>query len=447
MRVKYLTGALQKRSGYLLLILLGLLNLTLTACGADATATSVPATATPASTEIKVGVMVPLTGSAAVLGQDAVRGVQLALSEVNGQIGTKKVTIITKSPDGTGSAATGRATARELVEQSSVDFIIGPFGGDEGIGLRDYAKTRLDKAFINGTDPAQDTTLRDPAPNFFRFNPDGVQVTAGLGSYVYQTLGYKKVAVIAADLAGQYTRLAGFALDFCRAGGTITQRSWKTFGSTDFMAEINTIPADTEALYVDTGGKDGTLFVSQYAQSGKKLPLLGSPVFLDQSLLSQSKAYSNVLLGAVSSSSIADDNQDPAWTKYVQSYKAKFPDGLPSPTSQSYNYYLNTKAALQALNQVKGDLGNNQTAFKEALANLKLESPTGMITLDSNRQAKSGNFLLQVAQRPDGSLYNKLLKAQPAVSQTLDLPTEKYLKLGVFGRENPTCDSVKAAGF
>ncbi|MDT9156048.1 ABC transporter substrate-binding protein, partial [Escherichia coli] len=74
--------------------------------------------------------------------------------------------------------------ARKLIEQDQVDFIIGPLSGSEGLALRDYAKTIPGKTIINAASGALETTYGDPAPNFFRFDPDGAQWGYGLGSYV-----------------------------------------------------------------------------------------------------------------------------------------------------------------------------------------------------------------------------------------------------------------------
>jgi branched-chain amino acid transport system substrate-binding protein len=428
-----------------LLLLSGLLlNLVLGACS-DSTSTPI-VTTTSASTEIKIGVILPLSGPVAALGQDALRGAQLAVAEFNSQIAGKKITLVVKSPDGTGTAATGRAAVRDLVEQSQVDFVIGPFGGDSGLAVRDYAKTHLDKVFIAGADDAQDTTLREPAPNFYRFIPDGVQSMAGLGNYVYQTQGYKRVAILSTDFAGDYSRIAGFMLEFCRAGGIVTKEFWNPLNTSDFSAEFTAIPTDTDAILIDTGGNDGITLFKNYAQSGKQLPLIGTGLSTDPTVLSKVGSLSNILVGVVSSNPFAEENPDPAWQKYLQAYKNKFPDGLPSPSVTAYDFYVGTKAALVALSQINGDLSNNQARFKEALANLKFDGPNGSIQLDSNRQAISINYLRQVDKKPDGTLYNKLIKTIPSVNQTLNLPPDKYLKLGVFGRDNPTCESIRAAG-
>jgi branched-chain amino acid transport system substrate-binding protein len=73
--------------------------------------------------------------------------------------------------------------ADTLLYKDQVDFVIGPLSGNEGLAIRDYVKTIPDKAFINGVSAAQDTTLRNSAPNFFSFSTSGVQWIAGLGRY------------------------------------------------------------------------------------------------------------------------------------------------------------------------------------------------------------------------------------------------------------------------
>ena len=80
---------------------------------------------------------------------------------------------------------------RRLVEQLGAEILIGPLSGDEGIAVANYAQGAPEVTFVNGTSGAQDTTLKVQAPNFFRFNSDGAQWSAGLGDYAYNTLGWR----------------------------------------------------------------------------------------------------------------------------------------------------------------------------------------------------------------------------------------------------------------
>lgn len=140
-----------------------------------------------AADSIKVGLLATLEGPFTVLGQDGIRGAELALKEANYTAGGKKIEIIKGSSDASPDSAV--KAARKLVKQDGVQILIGPLSGDEGLAVKDYAKTQPGVTFVNGTSAAQDTTLRDPAPNFFRFTTNGAQWMAGLGDYAYTVKG------------------------------------------------------------------------------------------------------------------------------------------------------------------------------------------------------------------------------------------------------------------
>ena len=128
--------------------------------------------------------------------------------------------------------------AKKLVEQDKVDLLIAPLSGAEGIALHDYAKTQPQVTFINGCSGALETTYVNPAPNFFRFNIDGAQMQMGLGDYIYNVKHFKKIATIGEDYAFIYTQVFGLALNYCSAGGEITERLWVPLGTKDFSSFI-----------------------------------------------------------------------------------------------------------------------------------------------------------------------------------------------------------------
>lgn len=387
---------------------------------------------------LKVGVMATLEGPFTILGQDGIRGVELALKEVNYLVGGKKVELIKASTDASPDSAV--KAARKLVEKDGVKIVIGPLSGDEGLAIKDYAKTQPGVTFLNGSSAAQDTTLRDPAANFFRFSSDGAQWMVGLGEYALNVKKYKKVVTIAEDYSFPYTQVFGFLAPYCKAGGQVVKRFWVPLGTKDFSSVISAIPNDIDAIYVALGGADGINFLKQFQQNGGNKPLIGGSITADQSVLSSTGKQRDAVIGMVSAGALADSIDDPAWKKFVADYKAAFADGFPSPSIFAHGYYVDTKAFILALNQVKGDLGNNQQAFRAALAKLEFDTPTGKVKLDKNRQAIANIYLTEVAVGADGKLYNKVIKTIPAVNQTLGMNEAEFLKMGVVGRDNPKCN-------
>jgi branched-chain amino acid transport system substrate-binding protein len=386
---------------------------------------------------IKVGLLATLEGAFTVLGQDGVRGSEMAFKESGYMAGGKKIEVIKGSSDASPDSAV--KAARKLVEQDGVAILIGPLSGDEGLAIKDYAKTQPKVTFVNGTSAAQDTTLRDPAPNFFRFTTDGAQWMAGLGDYAYNVKKYKTVVTIAEDYSFPYTQVFGFMAGFCKAGGHVPKKFWVPIGNKDFSSVIAAIPDNVDAIYVALGGADGVNFLTQYQQAGGTAPLIGGSITVDQTVLGTQGKQRDYVVGTAAAGPIADNSEEPEWKKFVADYKADYKDGFPSPSLFAQGYYINTKAVLLALDKVGGDLSDGEAKFRDVLGKLEFDTPTGMVKLDKNRQAIADNYLTEVAKADDGHLYNKVIKVVKAVNQTLGIPEADFLKLGVANRDNPDC--------
>ena len=389
---------------------------------------------------IKMGALATLEGAFTVLGEDSMRGVELALQEFDYMAGGKKIELIKGSSDASPDSAI-RAT-RKLVEQDGVQVLVGPLSGSEGLAVKDYAKTQPEVTFLNGSSAAQDTTLRDPAENFFRFSTEGAQWMAGLGEYIYEEKGYRSIAVLAEDYSFPYTQVFGVLEPFCRLGGSAPQdaRFWVPIGNKDYSSVIAALPDDVDAIYVALGGADAVNFLTQYEQAGGDLPLVGGSITVDQSVLASKGRARDFVVGTPSAGPISDTWDDARWAAFVESYKAAFPDGFPSPSLFAHAYYVNTKAALLALNEVEGDLSDGGAAYRAALSSLEFETPTGMVSLDERRNAIADIFLTEVIEGPDGNLLNSTIAVTSSVSQTFGLEYEEFLKYGVVSRENPACE-------
>ncbi|MFD0914863.1 ABC transporter substrate-binding protein [Pseudahrensia aquimaris] len=393
-----------------------------------------------AADKIKVGVLATLEGTYTVLGEEGIRGLEIALKEAGGKAGGKELEIITQSTDASPDSAV--RGVRKLVEQDKVDLIIGPLSGSEGIALRDYAKTQPQVTIINGISGAQETTFVDPAENFFRFNMDGAQWGAGLGEYVANEKGWKTVASVAEDYSFAYTNFLGFALGYCNAGGKIVERQWVPLGTKDFGSIIAALPDDVDAIYLGLGGGDAVNFLNQYQQAGGDANLIGGTIMVDGTVLSSKGDAKNALIGTPSSGPQADDWDNPNWQKFVKAYQDAFPPDqrFPTPALMSTGYYNATNAALQCLNKTNGDLSDNQKAFRMCLSTLELDAPNGKIKLDNNRQAIGTNFVTEVVENADGTLGNKLMKVVENVNQTLGVDEAEFKKLGLPSRDIVDCD-------
>ena len=385
---------------------------------------------------IKIGVLATFEGAFAILGDDSMRGAMMAVNDFSGKVAGKKIEIVKASSDASPDSAV--RAERKLVEQDGVKVVIGPLSGDEGLAVKDYAKTKPNVTFVNGASAAQDTTLRDPAPNFFRFSTDGAQWMAGVGDYAYNVKGYKRVVTLAEDYSFPYTQVFGFMVPFCKAGGHVVKKIWVPIGTKDYSSVIAAMPDNIDAIYVALGGSDSVNFLTQYQQAGGQAPLIGGSVTVDQTVLGSKGKIHDVLIGTPSGGPIADDNPAPAWKKFVEAYK-KLPNAFPSPSLFAHAYYVNATGLLTGLQKLSADVSDGGEKLRAAMTKLVLETPTGKVSLDNNRAGIADMFLTEVTQKADGTLYNKLIKVIPQVNQTLGIPRAEFLKLGRAGRDNPSC--------
>lgn len=407
---------------------------------------ALPTSAFAQDDTIKLGVLVALEGAFAEGGQDGVRNVELALQQADNMAGGKKIEFVVAPSDTTPDTAVRQA--RKLIEQDGVDIIIGPLSGSEGIAMRDYAKTVPDKTVINGISGALETTWVDPAENFFRFNLDGSQWGAGLGSYVVEEKGWTRVATVAADYSFGYTNFLGFAVDFCRSGGEIVERFWVPLGSSDFGGVIAALPRDIDAIYLGVGGTDAINFLNQFNQAGADTNLIGGTIMADQTVLTSRGRAKEALIGTPTSGPLATDDPSEAWQSYVTAYQEAFPEGerFPTPSLFGVGYYVATIAALQGLDMVEGDLSDGQEAFHEALSTMTLETPLGPVELNENRQASGTVFITEVVEGEDGALKNELRTKVEDVNQTLGMTPEEFRAMGLPSRDTPDCAALASAG-
>ena len=388
---------------------------------------------------IKIGVTATLEGTYTVLGEDGMRGFQTAINKFGTKIGDKQLEFVVASTDATPDSAV--RAVRKLIEQDKVQILLSPLSGDEGIAVKNFAKTHPELTFVNAASGAQETTYVDPAANFFRFNMDGAQWQVGLGKYAYENKGYRKIATVGEDYSFVYTQVFGLVLEFCGAGGQVTNRQWVPLGTKDFASTIAALPDDVDAIYLGLGGADAVNFLNQYQQAGGKAHLLGGSIMVDQTILSAKGNAKNALVGTLAASGQADTWDDPGWQAFVKDYQAAFPPEkrFPSPSLLATNYYDATMALIQALRAVNGDLSNNQAKLMAALAKTEINAPNGKITLDSNRQAIGTNFVTEVVDDGKGALFSKVVKVVPGVTQTLGYDPAVFAKIGLPSRTVPEC--------
>ena len=106
---------------------------------------------------------------------------------------------------------------RWLVEELGVRIVVGTQPSSQ-TAIRDYAKRHPQVAFMAALGGVQSATLRDPAPNFYRFFTDTSLRSAGLGAHAYHELGWREAAIVISDSPGSTDTLRASSPSSARSG-------------------------------------------------------------------------------------------------------------------------------------------------------------------------------------------------------------------------------------
>jgi branched-chain amino acid transport system substrate-binding protein len=326
-----------------------------------------------------------------------------------------------------GTATTAIVQARMLVEREHVDVLIGPLAGNEEVAVVEYARTRPDTVFVDGS---ASTHFQDPPTNFFSFHADAIQWMAGLGGYAYTRLHWRRVVTITAepDLF-DWGETAGFLAEFCSLGGSVAKRISVPPGTSDYSRIIAQVPpTGVDGFFLAGASGIGGVGAAALARAYPGLAgNISRKLILGIGDFTPLRRLGNRMRGLVSSDR-AGPGLSPG-SRYARRLRRTFPGLDPTLVGGGVfvaDYYTAMKATLQALAQAKSDLSNGERTFATALSRVEFDAPAGHIHLDALHRAVQPIYLLQ-ARKPDFS-DQRLIRTIPNVDASFG---------GYFTRHDP----------
>ena len=116
-----------------------------------------------------------------------------------------------------------------------------------------------------GHDPAQGE------PVVLRATSTSAQCSYPMGDYAAKELKYKRVAMIADDIAYGHELNAGFQRAFEDAGGKVVQKLWPPLNAPDYGTYIAQLKTNVDAIFIGFAGSNGFKFLRQYKEYGGKI--------------------------------------------------------------------------------------------------------------------------------------------------------------------------------
>lgn len=358
--------------------------------GAASTGLLLPSIVRAQSGKVRVGFMLPYTGTFAQLGVAIENGVRLAIDQQGGKLGGREIEWF--KVDDESEPSKGVENASKLVQRDKVDVLIGTVHSGVQMGIQKVAR---DTGVLNLIPNAgvHAATRALCAPNVFRTSFSNSQPTLALGKAMVEK-GHKKAVWITWKYAAGDEAFEGFKQSYTAAGGTVIKELGLPFPNVEFQAlltEIAALKPDAVACFFAGGG--AAKFIRDYAAAGlkDKIPLYGSG-FLTEGVL---EAAGPAADGIITTMHYSDSLDTPRNKQFRLEYAKTFRSQPDVYAVQGYDTGL---LLVQGANAVKGDLSAKAVVIK-AMESATIDSPRGKWTMSKAHNPVQDIYLRQVENK------------------------------------------------
>jgi branched-chain amino acid transport system substrate-binding protein len=355
--------------------------------GAASTGLLLPEIVRAQSNKVRVGLMLPYTGTFAQLGVAIENGFRMALNEQGGKLGGRDVEFY--KVDDESDPPKAIENANKLVQRDKVDVLVGTVHSGVQMGIHRVARESgvlnlIPNAGVHAATRAQ------CAPNVFRTSFSNSQPTRALGKPMVER-GLKKAVWITWKYAAGDEAFEGFKEGYTAAGGTIVKELGLPFPNVEFQAlltEIAALKPDAVACFFAGGG--AAKFMRDYAAAGLKgkIPLWGSG-FLTEGVIDAAQGAAE---GVMTTMHYSDSLPTARNQKFRKDYAIGFKMQPDVYAVQGYDTGL---LLLQGAAAVKGDLANKAALYK-AMEGAAIDSPRGRWTMSKSHNPVQDIYLRQV---------------------------------------------------
>lgn len=331
-----------------------------------------------ASAAVKVGLMLPYSGTYAKLGEAIENGFKMYVEDQGGKLAGQEIEYYRVDDESNPSKATDNAN--RLIQRDKVDILIGTVHSGVAMALA-KAATASDTTLIIPNAGAEAITGPLCSKQVFRSSFSNAQPGYAMG-VVAAKKGYKTAVTITWNYSAGAESTGGFKQSFEKGGGKVVKELTLPFPGVEFQPLLTEIAAiKPDAVYTFFAGGGAVKFVQDYAAAGlkDKIPLLGAGFLTDGTLQAQGEAAQ----GLMTTLHYADDLNTDVDNKFRAEYTKRFPK-LP-PDVYAVQGYDAAQMLAAGMNAVKGDI-SKKDQMRDAIRNATIVSPRGTFTL-----SKSGN--------------------------------------------------------
>jgi len=336
---------------------------------------------------IKLGLMLPYSGTFAALGNNITDAMIQAINEKGGKLGGREVQYVRLDDESEPPKAA--QNANKLVVGEKVDILVGTVHSGVAMGMVQVVREEGTTLIIPNAGAGAATGALCAA-NIFRTSFSNWQPSFPMAKVMYD-LGHRNVVTMTWKYAAGDEAIGGFKDGFTKLGGKIAKEIAIPFPDVEFQAHLTEIASlKPDAVFVFFAGGGAVKFVKDYDAAGlrKTIPLYGSGFLTDGTLKAQGAAAE----GLLTTLHYVEDLPNPVNQKFSADFKKATNRDVDVYAVQGYD---TGQLLVQALDAVKGDT-RAKPALHAAMRNAKIVSPRGDWTFSKAQNPVQDIYLRKV---------------------------------------------------
>ena len=348
--------------------------------------------AAQAQTAIKIGVVTPLSGTYAPIGQQVRWGLELAARDINaaGGIAGRKVDLIFEDEEANPSVAVQKA--EKLFQVEKVDFLTGTVNSASTLAVAQLAE-RNSKLAATTVSFADSITTDKCSPNMFRVNARAEQQSVALAAWLAKAKPNSKVFYLGPDYEMGRSTVAAFKTSAEKNGAQSSGEVFAPLDSKDYTQYFGQIrAARPQVVYTSVAGNDTVRLFTQLQDFGllSNLTIVGaSGTVTSQNISAMGQAAEGFATGVGYTPQI----DSPENKKFVDAFRAANKTDPDLYGADSYGVLFAYKAAVEKAGSTDTD------KVREALRGLQWQTPQGMKTIRAgDHQAMQPMYVVRVTK-------------------------------------------------
>src|SRR6184192_479255 len=359
--------------------------------------------------DVKVGVVLPLTGGLAPVGKQVQAGIKLYMDKNGASVAGKKIDLIIK--DDGGVPDNSKRLAQELIVNDKVAIIgSGITPSAMAIGPLSTQGKTANVVTVSGTSGV----INPNNPYMVRTSFTLGQQSGIIAEWAAKN-GSKKVAIIQSDWAPGAEATAVFTDAFTKAGGQVVETIKVPLANPDFAPFLQRAKdANPDTLFVFVPASQAAVFAKQFIERGldkSGIRLIGPGDITDDDDL---PGMGDAMIGTVTAGLYSVLHNSPTNKEYVAAFKKA--NGY-RPNFISLGGYDGMHLIYEALKKTQGKTDGE--SLINAMKGMKWESPRGPISIDPETREIVQNVYIGKVEKVDGELYNVEFATFEAVKDPL----------------------------